>query len=633
MKSLLRGVCLVCCFMGLMVGVSFAEPPAPMTTEKAPATRPALATKEKAPTTRPTSKVRPAPKVRPTPKAPKVLQVPINARVGSLDPIYYNSIYDAQLGSLVVEPLLEYDYVKRPLTLKPLLLKGMPVASADKKTYTFTLRKGIRFHPSPCFPKGKGRELIAKDVFFSIKRMANRALFARGWWIFSKKIVGLDKFRLDQYYLVKRGKPFNYNAAVPGLVQLGRYKFQIKLNKPDAQFLHRLTMSSTGIVARETVKCNVGGKLRRLGSHPVGTGPFVFQSKSPGTYVYVKNKGYRHSRYPTSFSAKDKQNKLHLDAGKRLPRVDKLIARVNYLSKQWMQFLLGRLDYIVVPNERMSSVMDKKRYLKSTWKRLGYTLHRDSLLDFIYTGFNFKDPIVGGYSKRARYLRKALSYAIDYEAINRVFYSGLNTIYQGAVPPGLAGFAGPRPKRDLKKALRYLELAGYPGGRGLPVLHIATSMSSGARERERMLQRQFAEIGVKVRYELSTFPQLSNKLRRGTAQMFSLAWASDYPDAENNLMLFYGPNASPGPNNWNYNNPKYNELFQRARLLSASPQQTMLYLQLNQILIDDVVFLGSSARTRFYLGHPRLRNFKPSDVLASYFKYVTIVPPAIKKSK
>lgn len=609
---MLRNIWIGCLFLVLFVGSLYAESPAPYTREKEPATRPSL------------------PKA---PKIPKVLQVPINARIGSLDPIRYGSIYDAQLGSLVVEPLLEYNYVKRPLVLRPLLLKSMPTVSKDRRTYTFTLRQGIFFHPSPCFPKRQGRELVAKDVLYSIKRMANRMLRPQGWWLYSKKIAGLGPYRTRQFLRMKKGKPFDYDAAVSGLVRLNRYRFQIKLIKPDAQFLHRLAMSSTGVVPREVVECKVGTRKRTFSSHPVGTGPFMFQSRSRQTLVFVKNKRYKHSRYPTQFSEQDKQRNLHLDAGKQLPFVDKLVAQVRGISQQWYPFLMNRLDFIVVPNERYAAVFDTERKLKRTWKQHGYYLCKEHLLDFIYTGFNFKDPIVGGYSKRARYLRKALSYAIDYNEINRVFYSNSLTIYQGAIPPGLSGFAGPRPKRDLKKAKRFLAMAGYPGGKGLPVLIIATSLSAGAKDREAMLKRQFAQIGVKVKYELSTFPQLARKLRQGKAQMFALAWASDYPDAENNLMLFYGPNASPGPNNWNYNNPKYNELFQRAHVLPPSPQRTFMYLQLNQILIDDAVFLGAGARTRTYMARPRLRNFKPNDILANYFKYLNIVQPVKKKSK
>lgn len=564
----------------------------------------------------------------------RALHAPVQANVGGLDPMLSDSMYDSWASAVVNETLLQYHYLKRPLQLEPLLLEKMPTISKDGLTYTFTLKKGIYFHDNPCFPGGKGRELASKDVLYSIKRMANRAHkpSPRGWWIYDKRIQGLDDYRAKQYALVtKEGKSFNFDAPVKGLKIIDKYRFQIKLVKPFPQILYVLAMQKTAIVPREAVEYYAANNRGGFIKHPVGTGPFMFKKWRKGVRVtFVRNPKYWHSTYPKDgFSPADIKAGLHKDAGKKLPFADVLVVH-NFQKYQpsWLKFRVGDLSFITVGAEYWDLVYTKQKQLRETFTRQRITTKFVKLLDFIYIGFNFKDPVVGGYGKRARYLRKALRYAYDMDEINRRFYNGIVNLYTGAIPPGMAGHVSSYFKPNLKLARMYLAKAGYPNGQGLPVLKIASNSSNQSKEREDVLKRQLAKIGVKVRYDLGTFPQLSRKLRSGKTQMFTLAWGSDYPDPENNLMLFYGPNSAPGPNSWNYDNPAFNKLYDRIRVMPPSPLRSKLYAEMNKILIDDVAFLGSMARIRYYLKNPGLKNFRPDETIRSFWKYLK--PPVVK---
>lgn len=566
-------------------------------------------------------------------KGKRVLRVPVQADVGGMDPLLLGSLYDSATSAQVIEPLLEYNYVARPYKIQPLLVKEMPTVSKDGLTYTFELKKGILFHDNECFQGGKGRELVAKDVLYSYKRLAFRDHDPppRSWWVFDKRIAGLNKFREEQHKRVEAGKAFAFDAPVEGLKELGKYKFQIKLAKRFPQFLYILAFQRTGIVPRECVEYYSKNNRGGLTQHPVGTGPYVFKKWIKGVrIVFERNKNYKHSVFPTTgFGKQDIKEGLDKSKGEALPQSDVLIIHIfQKYQPSWLKFRRGALDYITVGTEVFDNVYNKDLTLKPTFAKKGIESKIIKLMDFIYTGFNFKDKLVGGYGEKARYLRKALAYTIDYDEINRRFYNSRVHIYLGAIPPGMKGHAGARFKPDLKKAKEYLAKAGYPNGKGLPTLVISTSNNGQAKEREDVIKRQFARIGVKVRYELSTFPQLSTKLRTGQIQMFSLAWSSDYPDAENNLMLFWGKNAAPGPNSWNYANPEYDKLFEEARLMDDSPERTAKYKKMNRILIDDVVFLGSMARRRYYLRSKQLQNFKPDELMGSYWKFL-----AVPKSK
>src|SRR5690349_19632537 len=112
------------------------------------------------------------------------------AKIKGLDPAHANDLYSGREVGKVYEGLLTYHYLKRPYVLEPSLAEAMPQVSADGKVYTFKIRKGVLFQDDACFEQsnGKGRELVADDVVFSFKRLADPAVLSEGWWIFDGKI-------------------------------------------------------------------------------------------------------------------------------------------------------------------------------------------------------------------------------------------------------------------------------------------------------------------------------------------------------------------------------------------------------------------------------------------------------------
>jgi len=53
-------------------------------------------------------------------------------------------------------------------------------------------------------------------------------------------------------------------------------------------------------------------------------------------------------------------------------------------------------------------------------------------------------------------------------------------------------------------------------------------------------------------------------------------WTMDYPDAENTMQLFFGPNATPGSNSANYDNDEFNRLYRASATMQPSPQRTAM---------------------------------------------------------
>src|SRR5258706_15790614 len=97
----------------------------------------------------------------------KVLRFAFQLAESAFDPAIYQDQYSAMIVDQILEPMLRYDYLARPVKLVPNTLESMPEVSSDGKTYTFRIRKGIYFTPDPAF-KGKPRDLAAPHYAFSI---------------------------------------------------------------------------------------------------------------------------------------------------------------------------------------------------------------------------------------------------------------------------------------------------------------------------------------------------------------------------------------------------------------------------------------------------------------------------------
>lgn len=571
----------------------------------------------------------------------------------TLDPVQGSTQYDNRSCNLVYQTLLQYEYLKRPLELKPLLLTEMPTVSEDRKTYRFKLRQDVFFHDDPCFPGGKGRKLVASDVFYSFKRMADESNLPEGWWLYKDTIVGFDEYRDQQNELVKKAKKiakdnnteskvkFDYDVPVAGMKVINDHEFEILLKEPVYRFSYVLAMFQSGIVPREAVE-HYGKKFSR---HPIGTGAFRFHHWDSGSQiVYVRNPNYWEEYYPEDpglnadgsepYEGYSENKKLgfYEDAGKRLPLLDRVALKFFVQSQpKWLKFCNNEIDYTIVPAEHFNEAYIKRTAkIRRDFTEKGIRSHAEPLIDMVYMGFNMEDDVFGGYTDKKKWLRQAIALSIDWDEWNEAFYNSINTVYDGPIPAQLEGhpknhFVPGIPRGpDLPRARKLLEKAGHPGGKGLPKLVLYISHGDRNAEVCAMTERNMARIGIRLDVRLSDFSALDDALKNRRAPFFSLAWGSDYPDSENFLQLFYGPNRSPSSNNFNYDRPEYNALYKQVRAMPPSDERTAIYIKMRDMIIDDAPMIGSMSRIRFYLIHDRLRNFRPTEDFFNWPKYLNV---------
>lgn len=561
------------------------------------------------------------------PSGSKVLQLPIRTDgPKSLDPVKGSTTYDNMAAVQFYETLLTNKYTD-PTALEPLLLAEMPTTGDGGLTWKFKLKEGVRFHDSEVFPGGKGRTVRTDDVFYSIKRLADDAYDLENWWLLANTIKGFDAYKDAQ----NAASNFDYDAPVEGMRKINDLEFEIVLQQPVYRFLYILSMFQTAVVPREAVE-TFG---EDFGFKPVGTGPFILDSWVPKQSLTAnRNPNYHQVMYPDrdEWSREDRRARLHRAAGEQVPFVDRIeFTMFPEDQPMWLQFSLGQLGYTQVPDDYFLEAFDKASLeLKSDYLKREIRAHSDLLLDFIFRGFNMEDPLVGGYTEEKKALRQAISLAIDLEEINQTFYNGRTIVYDGPIPPGLRGYPedgrasaayrGP----NIALAQQKLAEAGYPNGQGLPPIRFYTSQSTINVEMAEMVKRQLDRINVKFEPIFMDFSTLIEAINKKRAPMFGFAWASDYPDGENNLALFYGPNEAPGSNHYNYKRADYDAMYEKILTMEPSEERDEIYAAMRDMVLEDVPYVGSQARQRFYLINPWLLNAKPTERYYGWFKFLDV---------
>lgn len=548
------------------------------------------------------------------------LHIPMSIDAKSLDPAHVDDRYSAIATAMSYEGLVEYEYLKRPHELKPLLAESMPTISKDGLTYTFKIKKGVKFIDSPNFEGGKGRELKAKDFVYSFKRIADPKVNSGGFWIFDGKIKGLNAWREAN----KKSETVNYDTDVEGLKAIDDSTFQITLTTPYPQLLFVLAMPYSFAVPREVVE-----KLGKdFPNTPTGTGPYVLERWMRGSkIIFNKNPTYHGGTYPTEGEAGDKEKGLLADAGKALPLMERVELSIFTESQpQWLNFLKGNLDYTGIPKDNFDSVIDPATGgLKEEFTSKDISLVKAPSADVTYIAFNMMDPFI---VKAGPKFRQALSLAINEEEKIKMFYNDRGIVAHSPVPPGLAGYdetyKNPWKIFNLEKAKKLLAEAGFADGKGVPVIPYETSTGAEARQMAEDLQRSLGKMGIKLQINVNQFAELLEKIDQKKAMMWGVAWGADYPDAENFLQLLYGPNKAPGPNGSNFDNAEYNKLYEQMRYMLDSPERRKIITRMKEVFAEQMPWIPSMHRVVYTLTHPWMKNFKPEYMGATDAKFLRV---------
>ena len=525
----------------------------------------------------------------------KVLHLPFPAPESSFDPPQTNSdLYSSTVIAQILEAPLAYDYLARPVKVVPQTATALPEVSADGRTFTLRIQPGIFFQDDPAF-KGQPRELVAADYVYSIKRFYDPQYNSSDLYLFeSLKLIGLSELREKA---VKGKKPFDYDTSVDGARALDRYTLQIKLGETNPRFAYQLADPAIlGAVAREVVE--MYGK--EIGAHPVGTGAFRLKSwRRASRIVLERSPTYRGTAYSgTPGDDAVAQEIAKSLAGKKLPLVDEVVIDiVEEDQPRWLSFLDGSYHWLPVPGTYASTAVPNGQlapYLGKKGIRLQRLLQPGMAMSFFF----MQHPLVGGYSPDKVALRRAVGLAFDGQAYIRHVLGGQAVLAQSTISPFTSGFDAAYKSEmsdfDPARARALLDLYGYadrngdgwreqPDGQPL-VLRMATMASQRDRLTNSIWKRSLDRVGLKIEFEVSTWPELLKKSRAGTLMMWGYGWSAGSPDGGFFLAIAYGPNASES-NDPRFELPAFDRLFEQQRALPDGPERDAVMRQAKDMLV------------------------------------------------
>ena len=548
----------------------------------------------------------------------------------TLDPQREFDQASEQILRQVYSTLLTYAYLERPYRMEPDLLESMPALSADRLTYTFRLRKGVRFADNACFAGGKGRELTADDAIYTVRRFADANVNNKSFFAMQGAVVGLDEFRAAT---AKAGPAADTSKLdVAGLRKIDKYTFAITLTHENPLFLYALTLSPMAIVPAEAVQAYKD----RLSVTPVGSGPFmaIQALDRKGTLRLVRNPHY-YRTYPAVGAPGDAEKGLLKDAGKRLPLVDVLeMPLIEEAQPAALKFLRGELDRRELDRANFAKLVtrspDGAMRLVDAYAGM-FDLAVAPGGNAIFIALNLRDPVLG----RSKGLRQAIAAAIDPVADIDVLYNGRGVALQSLVPVDIAGnehdTAAPTRRRDVALARKLLADAGYPGGKGLPPLTMRFPASDADTRNEfDLFKSQLAQVGVQLVADFDDIPTFAKAMDAGNFQLAFVAWYADYPDAEDFYQVLYSKNVAPGPNYGAFADAAYDKGYEASRTMANGPQRFEIFRSLNAIVRDEMPLIVVRESLRVDSVQKWVGNFK-RNLFTTEMQFMSVDMAAKKK--
>jgi peptide/nickel transport system substrate-binding protein len=483
----------------------------------------------------------------------KIFRYNESANITSLDPAFAKDQAMIWANLQLFNGLVQLD---SSLNIQPCIAKSWEISS-DGLTYTFFLRDDVYFHDHSIF-KGKKRKVVANDFVYSFNRIVDKKIASPGAWIFN---------------LVKTQNNNQSNEPIYSFLAINDSTFQIKLKNPFSPFLGLLTMPYASVVPKEIVEYY----KEDFRKNPIGTGPFVFKMWKEGVkLVFLKNEDY--------FEKDSKGNSLpYLDAVNVTFIIDK--------QSVFLEFVKGNIDFISgIDANYKDEVLTNSGTLKEKYKDK-INLTTKSYLNTEYLGFMIdKEKSPKDNPLLNKKIRQAINYGFDREKMikylrNNIGLAGLN----GIIPKGLAGFDTSNSigyNYNPQKAKELLAEAGYPNGKGLPSISLATT--STYLDLCKYIQGQLNLLGFNIKIDVNPPGALREHIAQSKTMWFRGSWIADYPDAENYLSLFYSPNFCPkGPNYTHFSNKEFDKLYEQAQKEPSIEKRTKLYKDMDKLIMEE----------------------------------------------
>jgi peptide/nickel transport system substrate-binding protein/dipeptide transport system substrate-binding protein len=398
------------------------------------------------------------------------------------DPALWDSASTSNVTTQIFQGLVGFQ--RGSSQLVPALATGWTV-SPDARSFTFTLRPGVRFHTTPYFTPT--RDFNADDVLFTFTRLIDPRLPFNV--AFPATFVYPQSLGLAQ--------------MIAGIDKLGPLDVRFRLHRPNVHFLSYFAGSFAAIhSAQYATQLLAQGRASAINNQPVGTGPWQFKSyRKDDVLRLAPNKDYwRGVQVP----------KALVYAISREPNV-----RVQKLSRGECHVAAPIRDVDISALQGHPQVV----------------IQKIQALNISYLSFNLKKPPVD-----RREVREALDIAIDRNALFKVLFPrGDATQATSAFPPAVPGFnKSLKNEYNPERAKQLLAAAGYPQGFEIDLwaLPISRPTNPNGQLMAQMIQADWARVGVKARIVTYEWGEYLKRANQGEHHVYMSGWSTDVAAAD-----------------------------------------------------------------------------------------------------
>lgn len=413
-------------------------------------------------------------------------------------------------------------------------------------------------------------EKVYETLVVPDKNMEPQPLLATEW----KQLDDVTwEFKLQEGVTFHDGAPFNAEAVKMNFERLldpdtaspqaGKLEMiqeikavddttvQFKLKYPYAPLLSILAGNEGSIISPKAIS----EQEEKLGQHPVGTGPFIFESWQPGQEIVIsKNKEYWGEQ----------------------PKLDKVVFRVVPEDAT-------RLAMIETGEAQVTDqvpVTEIERINASNTMEL----YRTEGLAVEYLAFNVKKEPFNDVR-----VRKAIAHAIEVDSIIKGVYNSVGTKANTTMSPKVFGYDSEIKEYnyDINESKRLLKEAGIDG------LEI-TLTTSDRKERINMaevIQSQLKGIGINVKIQVLEYGAYIDVTAKGEHQVAISGWGNATGDGDyNQYNLFHSKSQGAAGNSSFYANSEVDRLIELSRKESDREKRKELYSKSQEIEREEVPY-------------------------------------------
>jgi len=461
----------------------------------------------------------------------QTLRVAPHTELKVFDPIWTTAYITRNHGYLVYDTLFSMNEMFEP---EPQMVDTWSV-SADKKTWLFKLRNGLKWHD--------GSNVTAADCVASLQRWGARD--GTGQLLFKNitSLLAVDERTIE----MNLSRP---NDAIPS-------------------YLAKLSSNVPFMMPKHIAQTNPYTAIQ----DPIGSGPYIFSKDEwvPGSkVVYVKNENYVSREEPVS-----------LAAGGRIPKLDRIVWKFYPDQTAATNALLsGEVDYMESPSTKMIPLLEGKKEIV-----LAFT---DPLGNIAMARFNTLLPPFDNVE-----IRRAVIMAMnqnDYMSAALGDQKYWKTCY--SVFPCGTTFENEANNTVMKTgsidaAKKALQASGYDG---TPVVILNPTDSPVISAMTQVTAEKLRQIGMKVEIQDMTWAKLTERrANRGSVadggwNMFHTWWIA--ADLSNPMAIAFSGNRDTGWFGWPADSKL--EIYRAAYAKTTSKEEAIVIASKIQARLFDI---------------------------------------------